>query len=89
MLMMIKIWSDRAWEDYLYWQEQDKKVLRRINQLLKDIDRNSFAGIGKPEPLRHDRQGYWSRRIDETHRLIYRIEKGRLEIAQCRAHYDD
>ncbi len=86
---MIKIWSDAAWEDYLYWQQQDRKTLKRINQLLRDIDRNPYAGIGKPELLKHERKGYWSRRIDDTNRLIYRIENGRIEIAQCRAHYDD
>jgi len=86
---MNKIWSDNAWEDYLYWQDQDRKTLRRINQLIKDIDRNAFSGIGKPEPLKHERQGYWSRRIDETNRLIYRIIDNRVEIVQCRAHYDE
>jgi toxin YoeB len=86
---MVKIWSDKAWEDYLYWQGQDRKTLRRINQLLKDIDRNAFDGIGKPEPLKHERQGYWSRRIDDANRLIYRIVNNQIEIAQCRAHYDD
>jgi toxin YoeB len=85
---MRKIWSDEAWEDYLYWQTQDKKTLRRINQLLLDIDRNGNTGIGKPEPLKHDKQGYWSRRIDEVNRLIYRIQGGQIEIAQCRAHYE-
>ena len=86
---MIKVWSDRAWEDYLYWQENDKKTLRRINQLLKDIDRNAFCGIGKPEPLKYDRHGYWSRRIDGVNRLVFRIVNNQIEIAQCRAHYDD
>ena len=86
---MVKIWSDRAWEDYVYWQKQDRKTLSRINQLLKDIDGNAFTGIGKPEPLKHERQGYWSRRIDDTNRLVYRIVNGQIEIAQCRAHYDD
>ena len=86
---MNKIWSDNAWEDYLYWQQQDRKTLKRINQLLKDIDRNNHSGIGKPEPLKHERQGYWSRRIDDTNRLIYRIVDNHVEIAQCRAHYDD
>ncbi len=85
---MDKIWSDEAWEDYLYWQTQDKKTLRRVNQLLLDIDRNGHNGIGKPEPLRHDRQGYWSRRIDDVNRLVYRIVENRIEIAQCRTHYD-
>jgi toxin YoeB len=86
---MIKIWADAAWADYLYWQDQDRKTLRRVNQLLKDIERNAFDGIGKPEPLKHERQGYWSRRIDETNRLIYRIVDNKIEIVQCRAHYDD
>jgi toxin YoeB len=86
---MDKIWSDRAWEDYLYWQEHDGKILRRINGLIKDTERNPFHGLGKPEPLKHERQGYWSRRIDDTHRLVYRIEGDKLLIAQCRAHYGD
>jgi len=85
---MDKIWSDGAWEDYLYWQDQDKKTLRRVNQLLHDIDRNGHKGIGKPEPLKHDKQGYWSRRIDDVNRLVYRIAENRIEIAQCRSHYD-
>ena len=86
---MHKVWADKAWEDYLYWQTQDKKTLLRINQLLKDIERDAFNGIGKPEPLKHKKQGYWSRRIDDTNRLIYRIKDNQIEIAQCRAHYDD
>lgn len=85
---MIKAWDDEAWEDYLYWQAQDKKTLRRVNQLLKDIERSPYDGIGKPEALKHELQNYWSRRIDETNRLIYRVEDGRLEIYQCRTHYD-
>ena len=85
---MDKTWSDGAWEDYLYWQEQDKKTLRRINQLVQDIDRNGHKGIGKPEPLKHGKQGWWSRRIDDVNRLVYRIVENRIEIAQCRAHYD-
>lgn len=84
---MIKLWQDEAWADYLYWQTQDKKTLRRINLLLQDIDRNGYAGIGKPEPLRGDLSGWWSRRIDETNRLVYRIRDDRIEIAQCRTHY--
>jgi toxin YoeB len=84
---MHKIWSDEAWEDYLYWQSQDKKTLKRVNMLLKDIDRNGHTGIGKPEALKHGRIGWWSRRIDEENRLIYRIVEDRIEIAQCRAHY--
>lgn len=86
---MIKVWDDAAWEDYLYWQTQDKKTLKRINQLIHDIDRNEHEGIGKPEPLRGDLAGFWSRRIDQTNRLVYRIHEGRIEIAQCRTHYDD
>ncbi|MCL2670038.1 MAG: Txe/YoeB family addiction module toxin [Syntrophaceae bacterium] len=85
---MDKIWSDGAWEDYLYWQAQDKKTLRRVNQLLLDIDRSGHKGIGKPEPLKYDKQGYWSWRMDDVNRLVYRIVEGRIEIAQCRAHYD-
>ena len=84
---MIKLWSDNAWEDYLYWQTQDKKTLKRINQLLKDIDRNGYEGIGKPEPLKYELQGFWSRRIDDEHRLVYRINEDRIEIVSCRLHY--
>ena len=84
---MNKIWTDEAWEDYVYWQTQDKKTLKRINQLLVDIDRNGYKGIGKPEPLKHEYQGFWSRRIDEVNRLIYRIENNQVEILQCRSHY--
>ena len=86
---MNKLWQDEAWADYLYWQQQDKKLLKRINQLLKDIDRSGYDGIGKPEPLKGDRSGWWSRRIDDTHRLVYRIRDGRIEIAQCRTHYGE
>lgn len=86
---MRKIWADAAWEDYLYWQHHDKKMLKRVNQLLKDIDRNNHCGIGKPEPLKHSKQGYWSRRIDDTHRLVYRVVNDEIEIVQCRTHYDD
>jgi toxin YoeB len=71
--MMTKSWHDEAWDDYLHWQIQDKKTFKRINQLIKDIDRTPFDGIGKPEPLKHEYQGYWSRRIDEKNRLIYRV----------------
>ncbi len=87
---MNKVWSDEAWEDYLYWQAQDKKTLRRINLLLKDIDRNGpMTGIGEPEALRENLQGYFSRRINEKDRLVYRIENGQILIAQCRGHYAD
>ena len=84
---MIKVWSDHAWEDYVHWQTQDKKILKRINQLIKDIDRNGYEGIGKPEPLKYELQGFWSRRIDDEHRLVYRIEDNKIEILSCRLHY--
>jgi toxin YoeB len=87
---MDKTWTDSAWEDYLYWQVQDKKMLKRLNLLIKDIDRNPFDGIGHPEQLRGDMSGWWSRHIDDEHRLVYRIdEDGRLIIAHCRTHYGD
>ena len=86
---MRKIWFDEAWEDYLYWQTQDKKTLKRINMLLKDIERGNFDGLGKPEPLRGDMSGFWSRRIDEVNRLVYRITGDLLEIVSCRGHYED
>lgn len=79
----------RAWEDYLYWQMQDKKVLKRINQLLQDIIRNGYEGIGKPEPLKGDLAGYWSRRIDDKHRIVYCIKGEIIEVYQCKGHYDD
>lgn len=82
-----KVWSDRAWEDYLYWQTQDKKTLKRINVLILDIDRNGHTGLGKPEPLVGDWSGFWSRRIDARNRLVYRIRNDEIEIAQCRTHY--
>jgi len=83
-----KLWTDRAWNDYVYWQVQDKKILRRVNELIKDIERNGYVGIGKPEPLKGNLAGWWSRRIDDTHRIVYRIGEC-LEISQCRGHYDD
>ncbi len=86
---MKKIWFDEAWEDYLYWQSQDKKTIRRINLLLRDIDRGYFDGLGKPEPLKGEWSGFWSRRIDDTNRLIYRIVGDVLEILSCCRHYDD
>lgn len=85
---MRKIWSDEAWKDYLDWQMQDKKTLRRINLLIKDAERNPYTGLGKPEPLRGDLSGFWSRRIDEKNRLIYRFSSDFLEIASCKGHYD-
>lgn len=86
---MIKIWTDDAWEDYLYWQSQNRKTLKRINQLILDIDRNGYKGIGKPEPLKHELQEFWSRRIDDCNRIVYRIKEGRIEIIQCGSHYRD
>ena len=81
--------SENAWQDYLYWQTQDKKILRRINQLLQDISRNGYDGLGKPEPLKGNLSGFWSRRIDDTHRLAYRVSDDMIEILQCRGHYND
>jgi toxin YoeB len=84
---MRKIWQEEAWEDYLYWQTQDKKTLKRINLLIQDIERNPFEGIGKPEPLKYDLSGYWSRRIDDSNRIVYKVNGDVLEILQCRTHY--
>lgn len=81
--------TKQAFDEYLYWQTQDKKTLRRINTLLKDIDRNPFEGIGKPEGLKGNLNSYWSRRIDEINRLIYRVGEDQIEIYQCRGHYED
>ena len=86
---MDTLWTEIGWSDYEYWQEQDRKTLKRINSLIKDIKRNGYTGIGKPEPLKHDFQGYWSRRIDDTNRLVYKIEENTLIIVQCRSHYHD
>lgn len=86
---MEKLWTDTGWEDYLYWQTQDKKTLKRINQLIRDAERNEYGGIGKPEPLRGNLSGYWSRRIDDTNRLVYRIEGDKIIITGCRTHYGD
>lgn len=83
------IWHDAAWAEYLYWQNQDKKTLKRINQLIKDIEQNPFTGIGKPEPLKGNLSGFWSRRINDHHRLIYTIQGENCVIAQCKGHYDD
>ncbi|MCD7746493.1 MAG: Txe/YoeB family addiction module toxin [Lachnospiraceae bacterium] len=88
--MSEKIWSDDAWEDYLYWQRQDKKTLTRINKLIQDIERNGCTeGIGKPEPLSGNLQGEFSRRINDQDRLVYHMESGRIYIAHCRGHYGD
>lgn len=86
---MRKIWFDEAWEDYLYWQAQDKKTLKRVNSLIRDIERDPFNGIGKPEPLRGELSGSWSRRIDDVNRIVYRVIGGTLEIISCKGHYED
>ncbi len=86
---MDKLWTDEAWADYLWWQQQDRKILKRLNELIRACERDPFQGIGKPEPLRHDRRGYWSRRITAEHRLVYKVENGQLRIASCRDHYPD
>jgi toxin YoeB len=85
---MNKLWSDEAWSDYVHWQSQDKKTVKKINNLLKDIDHNGYNGIGKPEPLKYELQGFWSRRIDDENRLVYRIKNQQIEIAQCKTHYE-
>ncbi len=84
---MVYTFSDDAWEDYLYWQAHDKKILRKINRLIKEIARSPFEGIGDPEPLKHNWSGYWSRRITIEHRIVYRVQGDTLLIAQCRYHY--
>ncbi|EIK45622.1 putative addiction module toxin, Txe/YoeB [Cellvibrio sp. BR] len=84
---MILAWADNAWEDYLYWQQTDQKTLKRINTLIKEIQRQPFIGIGDPEPLKHHWSGYWSRRIDREHRLVYRVENEMIIVVQCRYHY--
>ena len=86
---MKKVWFDEAWEDYLYWQTQDKRTLKRIHVLLQDIERNGYEGLGKPEPLRGELQGFWSCRIDEVNRLVFRFKEGMLEILSCKGHYDE
>lgn len=85
---MKKAWFDEAWEDYLYWQIQDKKIIKRINLFIKDIERKYYDGIGKLEPLKGNLSGWWSRRIDDTNRLVYRINNNILEIVSCKTHYD-
>ena len=83
------MWDERAWAEYCYWQSQDKKTLKRINLLLKDIQRSFFEGLGEPEPLKGNLSGWWSRRIDSVNRIVYREKDGDAIIAQCRGHYDD
>lgn len=84
---MILSFADDAWEDYLYWQQQDKKILKKINRLIKEIQRDPFEGLGEPEPLQYNWSGYWSRRITIEHRLVYKVTDNSLLIAQCRYHY--
>ena len=86
---MKKIWHDKAWEDYLYWQSQDNKMLKKINKLLKDIDRNGYQCTGKPEALSGNLAGYWSVRIDDKNRIVFRINDDTIEIIQCGSHYED
>ena len=81
------IFAEHAWEDYLYWQKSDKQLLKKINDLIKDIQRQPFEGLGKPEPLKFAFKGYWSRRIDDEHRIVYKVIDGAILIAQCRYHY--
>jgi len=80
-------WTDEAWSDYLHWQTQDKKTLKRINKLITDVKRSPFEGIGKPEPLKENLSGFWSRRIDDTNRLVYVIDDDAITIISCRYHY--
>ncbi len=80
-------WTDEAWNDYLYWQDQDKKTLKRINKLIEAVKRTPLEGIGKPEPLRENLSGFWSRRIDDTNRLVYAVDERYLTIISCRYHY--
>ena len=86
---MTKLWHDTAWDDYLSWQTEDKKTLRKINSLIKDIERNGYSGIGKPEPLKGNLSGWWSVRIDDTNRLVFQLAGGQLEIYACKGHYQD
>ena len=86
---MKTIWFEEAWEDYIYWQTQDKKTIKRINLLLLDAKRNGYTGIGNPEPLKGEFSGFWSRRIDEVNRFVYRIKDGSLEVLSCKGHYND
>ena len=83
------LWDERAWEQYCYWQKQDRKTLKRINALIKDAQREPYSGIGKPEALRENLSGWWSRRIDDEHRLVYRVKDGVLVIIACKGHYED
>ena len=80
-------WTDEAWNSYVYWQTQDKKTLKRINKLISDVKRSPFDGIGKPEPLKENLSGFWSRRIDDTHRLVYAVDDTAITVISCRYHY--
>jgi toxin YoeB len=82
------VFVEESWDDYLYWQKTDKKMLQKINALLKDISRTPFSGIGKPEALKHKYRGFWSRRIDQEHRLIYKMHEDEIQIVKCRFHYN-
>jgi toxin YoeB len=84
---MILSWAENAWDDYLYWQQTDKKILKRVNSLIKDIKRHPLDGIGDPEPLKHHWTGYWSRRVNREHRLVYKVTDESIVIVQCRYHY--
>lgn len=83
------LWDDRAWDDYIYWQNQDKKTLKRINALVRDIQRDRYNGIGNPEPLKENLAGWWSRRIDDENRIVYKEENGAIIIASCKGHYEN
>ncbi len=84
---MRKVFPDLVWEDYVYWKTEDRKVLKKINELIRDVERNGNEGLGKPEPLKHELSGYWSRRITDVHRLIYQIDQDNILIASCRGHF--
>lgn len=83
------VFSESAWEEYLYWQTQDKRTLKKINSIFKDILRNGYKGIAKPEPLKGNLSGFWSREIDEANRIVYRLSEDRVEVIQCKGHYND
>ena len=83
------LWHENVWDDYVWWQSQDKKTLKRINLLIRDMQRSPFEGIGKPEPLKENLSGWWSRRIDDTNRIVYKVKDGAIIIASCKSHYGD
>ncbi|KAA0876362.1 Txe/YoeB family addiction module toxin [Nitrincola tapanii] len=87
MSSRLLLWTDESWNDYLYWQTQDKKTLKRINKLINDVRRSAFEGMGKPEPLKENLAGFWSRRIDDTNRLVYAVDDNAITIISCRYHY--